>query len=297
MMIRNPCLKQFAFTSALTLVVSWLGSSALAADANVIGTWKSSFTTSDGQTMQSSLKIKQAGDQLSGTVSGRNGNEFPMDEVKLTGDQLSLKVTRERNGEKITMRVVATANGDSLKGKLQSNWGGEDRTVDWVATRVTEAGTGNAMTFAPKARLKLPSSSPTKGMPVVPGFAAPLSWTTIERSTCLGTSRSETAESVVPQATPMVAPSVTRSEIIAPAIEATRSRRRSSLVGWETGTIVTDTPYIELSLDAVVAAGSWGACSVIRTSPSSRAEATRRDTVERDRPILFAMDSMVCCSM
>ncbi|MBP9900224.1 MAG: hypothetical protein IT579_17630 [Verrucomicrobia subdivision 3 bacterium] len=144
MMIRNPCLKQFAFTSALTLVVSWLGSSALAADANVIGTWKFSFTTSDGQTMQSSLKIKQAGDQLSGTVSGRNGNEFPMDEVKLTGDQLSLKVTRERNGEKITMKVVATANGDSLKGKLQSNWGGEDRTVDWVATRVTEAGTGNA---------------------------------------------------------------------------------------------------------------------------------------------------------
>ena len=39
------------------------------------------------------------------------------------------------------------------------------------------------------------------------------------------------------------------------------------------------------------------ACTVLLTKPSSRAEATRRDTVERDKPIRFAMDSMVCCSM
>lgn len=126
--------------AALTLACGGLGSTALAAEANAVGTWKSSFTTPDGQTMQSSLSIKQAGDKLSGTVMGRNGNEYPMDEVKLTGDQLSLKVTRERNGEKTTLKVVATLSGDNLKGKLESNWGGEDRTADWVATRVTETG-------------------------------------------------------------------------------------------------------------------------------------------------------------
>lgn len=132
--------KQSLMLAALTLACGGLGSFALAADANAVGTWKSSFNTPDGQTMQSSLIIKQAGDKLSGTVIGRNGNEYPMDEVKLTGDQLSLKVTRERNGEKTTMKVMATLSGDNLKGKLESNWGGEDRTAEWIATRVTETG-------------------------------------------------------------------------------------------------------------------------------------------------------------
>ena len=93
--------------AALTLALGWLGSTALAADADVVGTWKSSFATPDGQTIESTLKIKQAGEKLSGTVTGRNGNEHPIDEVKLTGDQLAIKVTRERNGEKVTLKVVA----------------------------------------------------------------------------------------------------------------------------------------------------------------------------------------------
>src|SRR5258708_39553510 len=109
MIIRNKFAKQPLFKAsltlaALTLTFGWLGSSALAADANVAGTWKSSFTTTDGQTIESTFKLKQEGDKLSGTVIGRNGNEYPMDEVKLTGDQFSLKVTRERNGEKVTMK-------------------------------------------------------------------------------------------------------------------------------------------------------------------------------------------------
>ncbi len=145
MIIHNKFLKQFSFNkslmlAALTLASGWLGSSALAADSNPVGTWKASFTPADGQTIESTLKIKQEGDKLSGTVIGRNGTEYPMDEVKLTGDQLSIKVVRERNGEKITMKVVAKLTGDNLKGKLESNWGGEDRKVDWEAKRVTETG-------------------------------------------------------------------------------------------------------------------------------------------------------------
>lgn len=140
MSICNKFFRQFSFRksltlAALTLALGWPGSTAVAADATVVGTWKSSFTTPDGQAIQSTLKIKQDGDKLSGTVVGRNGTEYPMDEVKLTGDQLAIKVTRERNGEKTTMKVAATLSGDSLKGKLESNWGGEDRKADWEAKR------------------------------------------------------------------------------------------------------------------------------------------------------------------
>jgi len=132
---------------ALTLALGYPGSSAFAADANIAGSWKSSFTTADGQTIESSFKLKQDGDKLSGTVLGRNGTEYAMDEVKLTGDQLSIKVTREQNGEKTIIKVVAKLSGDNLKGKLESNWGGEDLKADWQARRVVEtaavSATGN----------------------------------------------------------------------------------------------------------------------------------------------------------
>jgi len=121
----------------LTLAVA-LNSPGLAADHNLAGTWKASFTTENGQTIESTLKLKQDGDKLSGVVIGRNGNETPLEEITLRGDQLSLKLTRERNGEKVTIKVAAKVTEDKLKGKLDSNYGGENHTLDWEATRVAE---------------------------------------------------------------------------------------------------------------------------------------------------------------
>ncbi len=140
MIICNKFLKQFSLKNlvllaALTFALSSLSSPALAVDNSPAGTWKSSFSTPDGQTIESTFKIKQEGDKLSGVLIGRNGNENPMQEVKLTGDQLFIKLIRERNGETITTKVTATLSGDNLKGKLETNWGGEDRTADWVAKR------------------------------------------------------------------------------------------------------------------------------------------------------------------
>ena len=123
--------------AALTLAFA-LNSPVLAADHNLAGTWKASFTTESGQTIESTLKLKQDGDKLSGVVIGRNGNETPLDTISLTGDQLSLKLTRERNGEKTTIKVAAKVAGDTLKGKLQSDYGGENHTLDWEASRVKE---------------------------------------------------------------------------------------------------------------------------------------------------------------
>ncbi len=136
--LKQFSLQKFLWLAVLTLAAGGLASSALAAEANAVGTWKSSFTTADGQIRQSTLKIKQEGDKLIGTGIGQNGNEYPISEIKLAGDQLSLNIVRERNGEKVTMKVVATLSGDSLKGKLESNRGGENRTMDWEAKRVTE---------------------------------------------------------------------------------------------------------------------------------------------------------------
>src|SRR5437588_403064 len=97
-------------------------------------------STDKAQTMESAPYVKQEADQWSGVVIGRNGNETPLEDIGLAGDQVSFKMTRERNGEKVTTKVVAKVAGDELKGKLESNYGGENHTLDWQAKREKETG-------------------------------------------------------------------------------------------------------------------------------------------------------------
>jgi len=52
-----------------------LFSSASATAANVTGTWKSEFTTQNGDKFETTYKLKQDGDKLTGVVIGRNNNE------------------------------------------------------------------------------------------------------------------------------------------------------------------------------------------------------------------------------
>jgi hypothetical protein len=129
--------------AALTLSCLGLSSAALAVDQNLAGTWKSSFTLQNGQTIESTLKLKQEGDKLSGVSIGRNGSETPLEDVTLKDDQLSFKITRERNGEKVTTKIVAKVSKDNLKGKLETNYGGENRTLDWEAKRAETAETSS----------------------------------------------------------------------------------------------------------------------------------------------------------
>jgi len=139
--MRNIFLNQYRTSfsfAALALAFALINSPLSAAQQNLAGTWKASFATPNGQTIESTLKIKQDGDKLSGVVIGRNGNETPFDEITLNGDQLSLRLIRERNGEKVTTKVAAKVTGDDLKGKIESNYGGENHTMDWEAKRVKE---------------------------------------------------------------------------------------------------------------------------------------------------------------
>src|SRR5947207_15068493 len=102
--------------AALTLSLAVLNSPLFAADHNLAGTWKATFTTQNGQTIESTLKLKQDGDKLSG-VAIRNGNETPLEDVPLAGHQFTFKLTRDRYGDKVTTKVVAKVAGDELKGK------------------------------------------------------------------------------------------------------------------------------------------------------------------------------------
>jgi hypothetical protein len=99
------------------------------------GTWTWSMTGQNGQTRESTLKLKKEGDKITGTVSGRQ-NDTPIEDVKLTGNELSFKVVREFNGNKMTAKYNGKIDGDTIKGKVEATGrDGEARTRDWEAKR------------------------------------------------------------------------------------------------------------------------------------------------------------------
>jgi hypothetical protein len=103
--------------------------------ANATGTWKWSFTTPNGQTINSSAKLKQEDDKLTGAVIGRDGKEAKIEDAKIDGNNISFQITRERMDQKITVKYSGKISGDTITGKMEFNFGGEDRSMDWEAKR------------------------------------------------------------------------------------------------------------------------------------------------------------------
>jgi hypothetical protein len=123
-----------ALTTSLAFLIS--ASALPAADTvNPSGTWTWSFTTQNGDTINSSLKLKQDAGKLTGTVTGRNGTETQIQNAKLTGDALSFQVVRERNGNTFTTSYHGKISGDTIKGQMEFERNGETRTRDWEAKR------------------------------------------------------------------------------------------------------------------------------------------------------------------
>jgi len=124
---------------ALVVAVAGLAGTARAADksANPTGTWKWSFTAGN-QTREATLKLKAEGDKLTGAVVGRNGQETPIEDGQYKKGEVSFKVTRERNGQKMTTKYTGKLSGDTIKGKIEAERGGQARTLDWEAKRAKD---------------------------------------------------------------------------------------------------------------------------------------------------------------
>ena len=71
---------------------------------------------------------------------GRGGqeNETDIEDAKLSGEEISFKVTIERNGNKFTSNYKGKIEGDTIKGKIESDRGGNTQSRDWEAKRETE---------------------------------------------------------------------------------------------------------------------------------------------------------------
>ena len=103
--------------------------------ANAEGTWKWTQQGRNNQSYQSTLKITKDGDKLKGMMTGRNDQQYPVENLKVEGDKISFTVTREFGGNKFVMAYQGTISGDTIKGKTESERGGEKQSRDWEAKR------------------------------------------------------------------------------------------------------------------------------------------------------------------
>jgi hypothetical protein len=122
--------------AALALAVGLAGGNAIAQEKkDATGTWKYSVTFND-QTRETTMKLKQEGEKLTGTVTGRDGGETAIDEGGTVKDgTVAFGVTRERDGQKFTVKYNGKLDGDTIKGTMEFNFGGNARMVDWEAKR------------------------------------------------------------------------------------------------------------------------------------------------------------------
>jgi hypothetical protein len=123
--------------AALGLTLTWGPSTAAAkaTAADATGTWKWSTTRQNGDTVETVLKLKQDGEKLTGTITGFQGNETEIKDGKIKDGAVSFSVVRERNGQTTTQKYTGTLEGDSLKGKVEFERGGETQSREFVAKR------------------------------------------------------------------------------------------------------------------------------------------------------------------
>jgi hypothetical protein len=112
-----------------------------AAAANATGTWKWSFTGQNGQARETTAKLKQDGDKLTGTISGRQGgNDTEITDGKVKGNEISFKVVRKIQDREMITAYEGKIEGDSIKGKSTTTGGQQDRPArDWEAKRDKDA--------------------------------------------------------------------------------------------------------------------------------------------------------------
>jgi hypothetical protein len=112
---------------ALVLVVCGLAGAADKADP--VGTWKCEYEIG-GQKRTATLTVKKDGDKLAGTMSWPDQKETKLKDVKLKGGTLTFHAVRKFMDNEIPIDYTLAIDGDKLKGKGASDFGGKKQEFD-----------------------------------------------------------------------------------------------------------------------------------------------------------------------
>ena len=101
--------------------------------ADPTGTWK--WTVEFGERkFDQTLKLKLDDGKLTGTLS-LGKLEAKIEDGTFKDGQVAFTVVRDRKGEKATTKYSGKLSGDTIKGTVESNFGGKSLKRDWEAKR------------------------------------------------------------------------------------------------------------------------------------------------------------------
>jgi len=89
------------------------------ASSDLSGTWKWS-QEGPGGTIEFVLKVKQDSDKLTGSLTGFDGNESPIEDGRIQDGAMVFKVTREFGGRPFVTTYTLKPNGAVLKGRSET---------------------------------------------------------------------------------------------------------------------------------------------------------------------------------
>jgi hypothetical protein len=104
--------------------------SLFAADVN--GKWTAEMTRPDGEKRVQTFTFKTEGEKLTGTVASQMG-ERPIEEGKVSGDEISFAVTVEFGGQSRKMMYKGKVAGEEIKFTV----GQGERAREFTAKRTT----------------------------------------------------------------------------------------------------------------------------------------------------------------
>ena len=104
-------MKKSSFSCTIVLL---LLAAVAAFAADVSGKWVAQVPGRNGQTRETTFNLKADGGSLTGTVSGRNGDN-PIADGKIDGDNISFTQTLEFNGNTVKLIYKGKISGDEIK--------------------------------------------------------------------------------------------------------------------------------------------------------------------------------------
>lgn len=102
--------------------------------ANPVGTWNCEYEIG-GNKRTSTLTIKRDGDKLAGTMSWPDQKETNLKDVKMKDGTLTFSAVRVFMDNKIPLDYQLKFQGDNLKGKVSSDFGGKKQEFDIAGKR------------------------------------------------------------------------------------------------------------------------------------------------------------------
>jgi hypothetical protein len=104
---------------------------------DVTGKWKWTQAGRDGgQGRDIVLTLKQEGDKVTGSMPGRQGGDpIAITDGKVVGDMLTFSVVRETQNGKFTTKYSGKVDGETIKGKIAMDRGGQTTERDWEAKK------------------------------------------------------------------------------------------------------------------------------------------------------------------